>query len=36
MNNMFSTPVMSEEPVVVYTPSFLKNMSDLVIRTDRR
>ncbi|EDO41501.1 predicted protein [Nematostella vectensis] len=36
MNNLFSTPVGHDEPVVVYTPTFLKSMSDLVIRTDRR
>lgn len=36
MNNIFSSPVGHDEPIVVYTPTFLKNMSDLVIRTDRR
>ena len=36
MNAMFSSPVTHEEYVVVYTPEYLKNMSNLVIRTDRR
>eukprot|EP00794_Sanderia_malayensis_P006516 gene6516-7260_t len=36
MNSMFNTKVTFDEPVVVYTPHYLKNMSDLVIRTERR
>ena len=36
MNNMFSNPVTYEEQVVVYTPDYLKNMSDLVTKTERR
>ena len=36
MNTMFSSPVTHEEYVVVYTPEYLKNMSNLVIMTDRR
>ncbi|XP_015774671.1 PREDICTED: endothelin-converting enzyme 1-like [Acropora digitifera] len=36
MNTMFSSPVTHEELVVVYTPEYLKNMSNLVIMTDRR
>ena len=36
MNSMFNTKVKFDEPVTVFTPHFLKNMSDLVIRTERR
>ncbi|XP_065661638.1 endothelin-converting enzyme homolog isoform X2 [Hydra vulgaris] len=36
LNNMFKHAVKSDEPVVVYTPHFLKSMSDLVIKTERR
>jgi len=36
MNSMFSEPVKATEDVVVYTPKYLKSMSDLVIKTDRR
>ena len=36
MNSMFNTKVKFDELVVVYTPHYLRNMSDLVIRTERR
>ncbi|XP_065063814.1 endothelin-converting enzyme 2-like isoform X2 [Rhopilema esculentum] len=36
MNSMFNTKVKFDETVVIYTPHYLKNMSDLVIRTERR
>lgn len=36
LNSMFTAPVKSSEPVIVYTPNYFKNMSDLVIRTERR
>lgn len=36
MNSMFSEPVRSNEEVIVYTPEYLRKMSDLVIKTERR
>ena len=36
MNNIFTTPVSFSEPVVVYTPHYLRNMSELVTKTERR
>ncbi|CAB3998205.1 endothelin-converting enzyme 1-like [Paramuricea clavata] len=36
MNNIFSSPVTFSEPVVVYTPHYLRNMSELVTKTERR
>eukprot|EP00111_Clytia_hemisphaerica_P006624 TCONS_00019179-protein len=36
MNSMFEVPVKADEDIVVYTPNYLKKMSDLVIKTDRR
>lgn len=36
MNSMFSVPVRADESVIVYTPTYLKQMSNLVIKTERR
>ena len=36
MNSMFEVPVKSDEAIIVYTPDYLKKMSELVIKTDRR
>ena len=36
MNNIFTTPVTFSEPVVVYTPHYMRNMSELVTKTERR
>ena len=36
MNNMFRAAVSAEEEIIVYNLGFLKNMSNLVIETDRR